>query len=114
SKIVMMAEPPKAAVEPPKTPFEQRFARADMMAPMVSSAPETTEEPASVATVAVPAATQPAAVLSRTPKPGSGEVITPVKVKTITVKAGNGQTAMLVPLVSHAPQARGAPANFPQ
>jgi len=33
-------------------------------------------------------ATQPTAVLSRMPKPGSGEVITPVKVKTITVKAG--------------------------
>ena len=45
------------------------------------------------------------AVLSRAPKPGSGELITPVKVKTITVKAGNVQTAMLVPLVSHAPQA---------
>jgi D-alanyl-D-alanine carboxypeptidase len=57
---------------------------------------------------------QPTAVLSRTPKPGSGEVITPVKVKTITVKAGNVQTAMLVPLVSHAPQASVAPANFAQ
>jgi D-alanyl-D-alanine carboxypeptidase len=113
----MMAEPKIAvAVEQPKTPFEQRFARADAMGPVgvSSSALETAEEPASVATVAVPAAPQPAAVLARTPKPGSGEVITPVKVKTITVKAGNVQTAMLVPLVSHAPQASVAPANFAQ
>jgi D-alanyl-D-alanine carboxypeptidase len=111
------AEPKTAvAVEPPKTPFEQRFARADAMGPVGVSSPAlgAAEEPASVASVAVPAATQPTAVLSRAPRPGSGEVITPVKVKTITVKAGNVQTAMLVPLVSHAPQASVAPANFAQ
>jgi D-alanyl-D-alanine carboxypeptidase len=120
---VKVAEPktaaePKAAValEQPKTPFEQRFARADATGPVgvSSSALDTAEEAASVATGAVPAVTQSAAVLSRTPKPGSGELITPVKVKTITVKAGNVQTAMLVPLVSHAPQASVAPANFAQ
>lgn len=102
---VVVAEP-KATVEQPKTPFEQRFARADAMAPLVTSEP--TEELSSVATV--PA--QPAAAPTRAPKPGSGEAITPVKVKTITVKAGNVQTAMLVPLVSHAPQSTVAPANF--
>ena len=103
-KVVTVAEPPKAA-EPPKTPFEQRFARADALGGALDS-----EEPASAATGAV--ATQPTGVLSRTPKPGSGEAITPVKVKTITVKAGNVQTAMLVPLVSHAPQASVAPPSF--
>jgi len=70
---------------------------------------DTAEEAASAA---VAPATEPAAVLSRAPKPGSGEVITPVKVKTITVKAGNVQTAMLVPLVSPAPQASVAPPSF--
>jgi D-alanyl-D-alanine carboxypeptidase len=113
-----IAAEPKAAValEQPKTPFEQRFARADAMGPVddSSSALETAGEAASAATSAAPAATQSASVLSRTPKPGSGELITPVKVKTITVKAGNVQTAMLVPLVSHAPQASVAPANFAQ
>ena len=115
----LLAEPkilaePKAAVaaEQPKTPFEQRFARADAIG--AASTLDTAEEPASVATVTVPAGSQPAAVLSRAPKPGSGEAITPVKVKTITVKAGNVQTAMLVPLVSHAPQASVAPPNFAQ
>jgi D-alanyl-D-alanine carboxypeptidase len=111
-----IAAEPKAAVaaEQPMTPFEQRFARADAMGPVgvSSSALDTAEEAASVATGAVAAATQPGAVLARAPKPGSGEVITPVKVKTITVKAGNVQTAALVPLVSHAPQASVAPANF--
>ncbi|MEN3381210.1 MAG: D-alanyl-D-alanine carboxypeptidase [Hyphomicrobiales bacterium] len=97
-------EQPKVASEP-KTPFEQRFARADAL----GGAPDS-EEPASATTGAV--ATQPTGVVSRTPKPGSGEAITPVKVKTITVKAGNVQTAMLVPLVSHAPQASVAPPSF--
>jgi D-alanyl-D-alanine carboxypeptidase len=117
----IVAEPkiaagPKAAVavEQPMTPFEQRFARADAMGPVSvsSSALDTAEEAASAAAGAAASATQPAAVLSRVPKPGSGEVITPVKVKTITVKAGNVQTAALMPLVSHAPQASVAPANF--
>jgi len=108
----ILTEQPKtaAALEPSKTPFEQRFARADAMG---STDALESEEPAPGVTGAVPA-TQSAAVLSRTPKPGSGELITPVKVKTITVKAGNVQTAMLVPLVSHAPQASVAPANFAQ
>ena len=35
-----------------------------------------------------------------------------MKVKTITVKAGNVQTAMLVPLVAPAPTATVAPSNF--
>src|SRR5258708_27432817 len=109
-KPVVVAEQPMAAPEQPKTPFEQRFARADALGS--TDAPES-DETAPGATGAV-AATQSAAVLSRTPKPGSGELITPVKVKTITVKAGNVQTAMLVPLVSHAPQASVAPSNFAQ
>jgi hypothetical protein len=47
----------------------------------------------------------------RAPQPGSGEPINPVKVKTITVKAGDVQTASLVPLVAP-PQATVAPAAF--
>jgi D-alanyl-D-alanine carboxypeptidase len=64
-----------------------------------------------------PAESQTAAVLAATalshqPKPGSGEPINPVRVKTITVKAGNVQTAMLVPLTAPAPQASVAPPHF--
>src|SRR3954451_22564913 len=52
-----------------------------------------------------------AAALTHHPKPGSAEPINPVKVKTITVKAGNVQTAMLVP-ISPAPTAMVAPPHF--
>ena len=86
------------------TPSVTRLARADAMAPI--------EVPQAAAPVAQPVAPSPAPVLSAQPKPGSGEPITPVKVKTITVKAGNVQTAMLVPLTGHAPQASVAPAHF--
>ena len=66
---------------------------------------------------AAPAASQTAAplaapALSRQPKPGSGEPINPVKVKTITVKAGNVQTAMLVPLIAPRRRRRVAPPHF--
>ena len=99
----------------PSSDARARLARADAMVPPTPAAAEAVAEAS--ATSAAPAVTQaelphPAPALSRAPRPGSGEVITPVKVKTITVKAGNVQTAMLVPLVSHAPQATVAPANF--
>jgi len=55
--------------------------------------------------------TAPAVAASLSPKPGSAEPINPVKVKTITVKAGNVQTAMLVP-ISPAPTAMVAPPHF--
>jgi D-alanyl-D-alanine carboxypeptidase len=77
--------------------------RDDIMTPVVS-APAETAEPA--------APPQAAPALSRAPKPGSGEPINPVKVKTITVKAGSIQTAALVPLVAPMPQATIAPPHF--
>src|SRR4051812_11933751 len=63
---VKVATELKVAAEQPKTPFEQRFARADAMGTVAAS--ETAEEPApaSGANVAAP----PSAVLSRAPKPG--------------------------------------------
>jgi D-alanyl-D-alanine carboxypeptidase len=82
--------------------------RDDVMTPVVST-PAETAEPATVAQSAPP---QAAPALSRAPKPGSGEPINPVKVKTITVKAGNIQTAALVPLVAPMPQATIAPPHF--
>src|SRR5947199_8134438 len=57
------------------------------------------------------AAAPVASSLAPQPKPGSAEPINPVKVKTITVKAGNVQTAMLVP-ISPAPTAMVAPPHF--
>ena len=92
------------------------MARPDAMAPVAAApAPVEIAVPAPVTTSSVtaqPIAPLPAPVAAHQPKPGSGEPINPVKVKTITVKAGNVQTAMLVPLVSHAPQATVAPAHF--
>jgi D-alanyl-D-alanine carboxypeptidase len=90
----------RSDLTPPKP--EIRPIRDDVMAPVVSAPAETAE----------PAAPQATATFSRAPKPGSGEPINPVKVKTITVKAGNVQTAALVPLVAPAPQATVAPAHF--
>jgi D-alanyl-D-alanine carboxypeptidase len=68
--------------------------------------------PAPAATESQTAAALAATALSRQPKPGTAEPINPVKVKTITVKAGNVQTAMLVPLTAPAPQATVAPPHF--
>ena len=102
---------PAVVAEPVKAP-DMRLARADAMGPItVSSIPAPKTE--LVAELAAPAP-QAAPALSRTPQPGSGEPINPVKVKTITVKAGNVQTAALVPLVTSAPQATVAPPNFAQ
>ena len=89
-----------------------RLARADAM-----GIPASFVAPAEAAPAPAPAESQTATVLaatalSRQPRPGSGEPINPVKVKTITVKAGNVQTAMLVPLTAPAPQATVAPPHF--
>jgi len=95
-------------------PIATRLARADAMAPVTFTS--TPAEALDTTPVAQPApvtmAPLPGPVLSRQPKAGSAEPINPVKVKTITVKAGNVQTAMLVPLTGHAPQASVAPAHF--
>ncbi len=91
---------------------EFRPIRDDVMAPVAvasAAAMETTEPARPEAT---PAASAAPATFARAPKPGSGEPINPVKVKTITVKAGNVQTAALVPLVAPTPQAAQAPAHF--
>ncbi|MEA2874861.1 MAG: D-alanyl-D-alanine carboxypeptidase [Hyphomicrobiales bacterium] len=100
---------PVQAVQAP--PAQARLARADAIAPLVPVAVETAE-PAAPSALNNAALAQAATVLSRQPKPGSGEPINPVKVKTITVKAGNVQTAMLVPLTGPAPQATVAPPHF--
>jgi D-alanyl-D-alanine carboxypeptidase len=103
----------KAAAPAPAKIAEPALARPDAMAPVsVASAPLRTPEAASPAPEQGSSAPQPAPALSRAPKPGSGEPINPVKVKTITVKAGNVQSAVLVPLVAPAPQATVAPAHF--
>jgi D-alanyl-D-alanine carboxypeptidase len=88
---------------------EFRPIRDDVMAPVAvaSAAAMETTEPAKPETASAGPAT-----FARAPKPGSGEPINPVKVKTITVKAGNVQTAALVPLVAPTPQAAQAPAHF--
>ena len=106
-----IAAAPVKTVEPPvQQPVPQaRFARADAIAPVTTAPIASVEAPVQALNQAEAPATS---VLSRQPKPGSGEPINPVKVKTITVKAGNVQTAMLVPLTAPAPQATVAPAHF--
>jgi D-alanyl-D-alanine carboxypeptidase len=54
----------------------------------------------------------PATTASVTVQPGSAEPINPVKVKTISVKAGAVQIAGIMPLAISAPQATVAPPNF--
>jgi D-alanyl-D-alanine carboxypeptidase len=102
-------------LEPPVQPLlpllpQARFARADAMGPVAIAPAAEPETPAAAVSQAF--APQAAPVLSRQPKPGTAEPINPVKVKTITVKAGNVQTAMLMPLTGPAPQATVAPPHF--
>ncbi len=98
----------KPTIQLPSTP---RLARADAMAPIATNViAEGDTSPAQTAQ-AIHAAAPVASSLSHHPKPGSAEPINPVKVKTITVKAGNVQTAMLVP-ISPAPTAMVAPPHF--
>jgi D-alanyl-D-alanine carboxypeptidase len=103
---------PVAAVarpEPVAAASNFRPIRDDQMAPIAAApvAAEPAAEP--IVTASAP---QASPALSRPPRPGSGEPINPVKVKTISVKAGNVQTAALAPLVIAAPQATIAPAHF--
>jgi D-alanyl-D-alanine carboxypeptidase len=108
-------EPAFAAVKPEPVAAAANFrpVRDDQMAPIVS-APLAAPAPAQIeaAAPATADAPQTTASLAKPPKPGSGEPINPVKVKTITVKAGNVQTAALAPLVIAAPQATIAPPHF--
>jgi D-alanyl-D-alanine carboxypeptidase len=117
--VARIAEVTEVAATSAKTmaPEPQpRLMRADAIAP-VAAMPAPVEAPAPSPVTTSSVATQPLAPLpaptaAHQPRPGSGEPINPVKVKTITVKAGNVQTAMLVPLVTPAPQASVAPAHF--
>ena len=96
-----------APAAPAKKP-EPRLVRDD--APVTVASIERAEIPAPVATPAPPV---PATLAqAKAPQPGSGDPINPIKVKTITVKAGAVQTASLGPLVMSAPQATVAPAHF--
>jgi D-alanyl-D-alanine carboxypeptidase len=98
-----------AAVAAPAKKPEPRLVREDV--PLtVASAPA--ERPQAEASAAFAPAPQASPVLSRAPQPGSGEPINPIKVKTITVKAGALQTASLGALVMSAPQATVAPPHF--
>ena len=113
AKIAESTEVAAGASPSPRSrlPSMARLARADAMAPITTnSVAEGDTRPAHVAP-AIHAAPPVASSLSHQPKPGSAEPINPVKVKTITVKAGNVQTAMLVP-ISPAPTAMVAPPHF--
>jgi D-alanyl-D-alanine carboxypeptidase len=91
---------------------ELRSIRDDVMAPAAAATAAAVETTELAKPEATPATSAAPATFARAPKPGSGEPINPVKVKTITVKAGNVQTAALVPLVAPTPQAAQAPAHF--
>jgi D-alanyl-D-alanine carboxypeptidase len=101
-----------AAVAAPAAPArkpESRNGREDAPVTVASIPVEKAEIPAPAGAVPAPPATLAQAKM---PQPGSGEPINPIKVKTITVKAGAVQTASLGPLVMSAPQATVAPAHF--
>jgi D-alanyl-D-alanine carboxypeptidase len=106
--VTASAKPAPAA---PAT-VEPRLAREDA-APMAVATVATLPEPAAptMAPVAPSAAAQPA-TLTHPPLSGSTDPIAPVRVKTISVKAGNVQTAALYPLVAPAPQATVAPPHL--
>jgi D-alanyl-D-alanine carboxypeptidase len=108
AEVAAAAAQPKPTIQPPSM---ARLARADAMAPITTnSVAEGDAGPAPIAQ-ATHAAPPVASSLSPHPKPGSAEPINPVKVKTISVKAGNIQTAMVVP-ISPAPTATVAPPHF--
>jgi D-alanyl-D-alanine carboxypeptidase len=85
------------AAEPRLLRDDVALAAAPAEKPEVAAAPT---QPQQVASLAKPALS------------GSTDPISPVRVKTISVKAGNVQTASLYPLVTPAPQATVAPAHF--
>ena len=96
-----------APVAPARKP-EPRLVRDDAPVTVASVPVEKAEIAAPAASAPVPATLAQA----KAPQPGSGDPINPIKVKTITVKAGVVQTASLAGLVTSAPQATVAPAHF--
>jgi len=113
--VAKIAESTEVAAVPPKTaiqlPAAPRLARADAMAPVAAHTVAEGDASPVPDTRAIQAVPPVASALAPQPKPGSAEPINPVKVKTITVKAGNIQTAMVVPM-SPAPTAMVAPPHF--
>jgi D-alanyl-D-alanine carboxypeptidase len=107
AKIAESSEVAAAAVKAAPQAHTQRLVRADSVGP-VEVANLASEGDASPS----PAIARAAAALSHQLQPGATEPISPVKVKTITVKAGNVQTALLSPLTSPAPAATVAPPHF--
>jgi D-alanyl-D-alanine carboxypeptidase len=110
--VAKIAESTEIAAVQPKPAVQAaqpRLARADAMAPVAVNRMSEGDTNAAPDTRAI----QPQVIASFAPqpKPGSAEPINPVKVKTITVKAGHVQTAMVVP-ISPAPTAMVAPPHF--
>ena len=93
SDLASPTPPAKAVALAAPKPRPSALARADAMAPVAVVEPRRAETAGAAVAPSAVRRQQSATVLSRTPKPGSGEPINPVKVKTITVKAGNVQTA---------------------
>jgi len=109
AKIGEAADVTASAKPAPVAPTmpEPRLAREDAPPAAVAAvAKEPAEAPAAQPAVV------PVASLSHPPLSGSTDPIAPVRVKTITVKAGNVQTAALYPLVAPAPQATVAPPHL--
>jgi D-alanyl-D-alanine carboxypeptidase len=109
AKVSETAEIAAAAAKP--TPQAQRLARADAMGPVATANLASIGE-ASPAPRIEASAVQAASAFSHQPRPGSAEPISPLRVKTISVKAGSVQSASLAPLTSPAPAASVAPSHF--
>jgi D-alanyl-D-alanine carboxypeptidase len=98
-----------AAAVKPAAPA--RLARADAMGPVAVANLASIGEPSASQRVEANAV-QAASAFTHQPRPGSAEPISPVRVKTISVKAGSVQSASLAPLTASAPTATVAPAHF--
>ena len=111
AKIAELTEVAAIAAKPAAPQVQPRFARADAMPAVTANTISEGDASPAPQPVAQAAAPQVVPALSHQPKPGTAEPINPVKVKTITVKAGNVQTAMVVPM-SPSPTALVAPPHF--
>lgn len=112
AKIAESTEMAAAVQMKPAAPQAQpRLSRADAMQSVTANTVSEGDASPAPQPVAQAAVAQLVPALSPQPKPGTAEPINPVKVKTITVKAGNVQTAMVVPM-SPAPTAMVAPPHF--
>ena len=100
--ITASAKPATLVVAGAPAMAEPRLAREDTAPVRVMTVPAEPAEAPAPSTQA-----SPAAGLTHAPLSGSTDPISPVRVKTITVKAGSVQTAALYPLVTPAPQATG-------